>query len=422
MRPARDLPTRPHAGRSRHLPAPDAARRAGRRGWQVDLVSSPINYMDGTVPERYAGRRYVREEIDGITHHWVRATDDVHRSFRRRARNYATFAVNATLRGVPAARGPTSCGPPRRRSASPAPDAWSRAGTGCPGRSRCATCGPRARRPSACCRADSRAYRVLDRFARAYARAASVTIVPAPGLVELVRAHGAEHVHLVTGAIEDRPPDPSVRAEVRCRLGIPQDACVFAYVGAHGVVNGLDVLLDAAELLAGEGSGPGGAAVRVLMAGAGSASAAIDERLRTATDPRRAHARPGPQGGGARGCWRVPTSGCTCCAPTRCSRARSRPRCSSTSAATCRSSPPFPGFLRRSPRPPVAIWRRDAAGLAGAMRRWAALTPAERRERGERAFARGQAEYGLAASVDQLEAALHAGIERGKRRSRVITG
>jgi hypothetical protein len=40
------------------------------------------------------------------------------------------------------------------------------------------------------------------------------------------------------------------------------------------------------------------------------------------------------------------------------------------------------------------------------MRRWAARTPQQRRERGEQAFAWGEASYGLGASVDTLEQVL----------------
>jgi hypothetical protein len=64
-----------------------------RRGWHVDLISTPINYMRGTVPEAYAGRPYVREVIDGVVHHWVWAWSGVHRSRGHRALNYATFAA-----------------------------------------------------------------------------------------------------------------------------------------------------------------------------------------------------------------------------------------------------------------------------------------------------------------------------------------
>ena len=71
-----------------------------RRGWHVDLVSTPVNYMTGETPERYRGRAYVREEIDGIVHHWVYAPSGIHESKIRRVLNYATFATAATLRGI----------------------------------------------------------------------------------------------------------------------------------------------------------------------------------------------------------------------------------------------------------------------------------------------------------------------------------
>src|SRR4051794_7160029 len=75
-----------------------------RRGWDVDVIATPINYMRGTVPERYAGTPYVREVIDGIVHHWVWASSSVHRSRGHRAMNYATFATAAVVRGATLAR------------------------------------------------------------------------------------------------------------------------------------------------------------------------------------------------------------------------------------------------------------------------------------------------------------------------------
>jgi len=56
-----------------------------RRGWHVDLVSTPVHYLTGLVPERYARRPYVRETIDGIEHHWVWASSSIHRSRVHRA-------------------------------------------------------------------------------------------------------------------------------------------------------------------------------------------------------------------------------------------------------------------------------------------------------------------------------------------------
>lgn len=372
-----------------------------RRGWQVDLVSSPINYMDGTVPERYAGERYVRETIDGITHHWVRATDDVHRSFKRRARNYVTFAANATLRGMRLPRPDVvwASSPPlsvagagkwiARRHRAPwvleVRDLW-----------------PESAAAVGLLQEDSRAYRLIDRFARAYARDADAAIVPTPGLVELVEGHGARDVTLVTGAIEDHPPDPATRERIRSELGIAPDACVFAYVGAHGLVNGLDVMLDAAEQLARDTSSRD---VHVLMAGAGSASSALDERL------------------AAR-----PIAGVHKLGPLPKQDARDLLAAADVGLHLLRPDPVFESalptkvleylgchlpFITTVPGLPAQVATQtggdlatDATELAGAMRRWASMPPDARRAAGEQAFAWGDERYGLAASVDTLEATL----------------
>lgn len=374
-----------------------------RRGWEVDLVSSPINYMDGTVPERYRGRSYVREEIDGIVHHWVRATDDVHRSFRRRARNYVTFATNATLRGIRLPR-------PDVVWASSPPLSVASAGRWIARRHRrpwvfeVRDLWPESAAAVGLLREDGRAYRMIDRFARAYARDAAAAIVPTPGLVDLVRGHGARDVTLVTGAIEDHPADPATRRDIRARLGIPDDACVFAYVGAHGMVNGLDVLLDAAQHVAGSGR-ESGHEVHVVMAGAGSAAAVIDARL--AERPIDGVHRLGP----------VPKD-----------EARALLAAADVGLHLLRPDPVFESalptkvleylgchlpFITTVPGLPAQVAEatggdlaRDAAALADAMHRWAAMSPDERRARGEQAFAWGQASYGLAASADALEAVL----------------
>src|SRR5579871_4211495 len=92
-----------------HAPTPGAAgfyrhRRyfaeLVRRGWKVDLVSTPVHYMTGEMPDRYRGKLYVHEEIEGIDHHWVWASGQIHASRRRRAGNYVTFATTAGVRGL----------------------------------------------------------------------------------------------------------------------------------------------------------------------------------------------------------------------------------------------------------------------------------------------------------------------------------
>lgn len=383
-----------------------------RRGWHVDLVSSPINYMDGQVPERYAGKRYVREEIDGIVHHWVRATDDVHRSMKRRARNYVTFAWNATIRGMRLPR-------PDVVWASSPPLSVATAGRWVARRHRVPLAlevrdiWPESAAAAGLLDPESRAYRVIDGRARAYAKSAAVTIVPTPGLVEPMREHGACDIHLVTGALEDVPPNETTRARVREELGIDADACVATYVGAHGVVNGLDLLLDAVEhVRANEAASAPSHRLHVIMAGAGSALATIRARL----DAR-------------------PIAGLHLLGAVPKARARELLSASDVGLHLLRPDPVFESalptkvleylgchlsFLTTVPGLPAQI--ADATGggraqnaddLAALLETWAALSPDERRARGDAAFAWGSEQYGLQQSVDALEAALRAAVARG---------
>ena len=41
------------------------------RGWHVDLISCPVDYLTGQIADGYASRLYTREVLDGITHHWI---------------------------------------------------------------------------------------------------------------------------------------------------------------------------------------------------------------------------------------------------------------------------------------------------------------------------------------------------------------
>ncbi|MCW2974639.1 MAG: putative glycosyltransferase [Thermoleophilia bacterium] len=381
-----------------------------RRGWDVDLVSSPINYMDGSVPERYRDERYVREQIDGITHHWVQATDDIQRSFKRRARNYVTFAWNATLRGMRLER-------PDIVWASSPPLSVATAGRWIARRHRAPLAlevrdlWPESAAAVGLLSADGAPYRVIDRFARTYAREADLTIVPTPGLVVLMRGHGSSDVTLVTGAIEDRPPADDVRARWRERLGVADDDCLFAYVGAHGVINGLDVLFDALELVRADPDG--GPRVRVVTAGSGSATAALTARL----DAR-------------------PIAGLDVLGPIPKQDARDLLAGADVGLHLLRPDPVFASalptkvleylgchlpFITTVPGLPGDVAAAtggdlapDAAQLADALRRWADRSPATRRSIGDAAFGWGEERYGLAASVDTLEGALRAAISAGR--------
>lgn len=378
-----------------------------RRGWHVDLVSSPINYMDGSLPDRYAGRAHVHEVIDGIHHHWVRASGDLHRSFRRRALNYATFAASATLCGVQLPR-------PDIVLASSPPLSVASAGRWIARRHRVPWAlevrdlWPESAAAVGLLREGSAAWRLVDRQARASARAADIAIVPTPGLVELVRGHGARRVELVTGVIQPQPPDAEVRRQVRADLGVAPDACLFAYVGAHGVVNGLDVLLDAAELVS--ASPPAGVAPPcVVLAGAGSAYAALSERLARRPIPnlQMLGAVPKEQAGRLLDAADVglhvlrPDPLFESALPTKVLEYLGRHLPFITTV---------PGLPQQVAAETGGDFAPDAPALAEAMVRWAAVPPHERLEAGRRAAAWGEQRYGLEPSLDRLEAALQAAL------------
>jgi glycosyltransferase involved in cell wall biosynthesis len=88
-----------------------------------------------------------------------------------------------------------------------------------------------------------------------------------------VREHGAREVHVLPGIVSARDPDPERRRRTRARLEIGQDECVFLYLGAIGVANGLDLLLEAVESL------PPHIAAHLVVAGDGSARSSFAEAV-----------------------------------------------------------------------------------------------------------------------------------------------
>ena len=264
-----------------HAPTPDAPgiyrhRRyfaeLVRRGWQVDLVSTPRNYMTGVVPPAYRKLAFRSETIEGIAHHWVWTPGGIHRSRGARVANYAGFASAATARAATLPRPDVVL-----VSSPPLPVA----GLGpllarrfsCPWLLEVRDIWPESAASVGWLHSEGIAYRLLARFAHSVTRRAPVVIVPTPGLEPLVRAHGAGEVCVLPGIVLARPADRERRSRARASLGIGEDQCVFLYLGAIGVANGLDLLLDAVESL------PADTPAHVVVAGDGSARRSFAEAV-----------------------------------------------------------------------------------------------------------------------------------------------
>ena len=369
------------------------------RGWDVDLVSSPINYMEGAAPAAYRGAWFRREDIDGITHHWVRATGNVHANMKRRALNYTTFAMTSLMRAgtlrrpdvIWASSPPLSVASVGRMTARrfrrpwllEVRDLW-----------------PESAAEVGLLDPSSRIYRGIERMAHAYATSAAGVIVPTPVLVDQVKAHGARDVTLITGVIDDQAPDLAVRDRVRAELGIPSDACTFAYVGSHGLIYGLDQLLDAAELLQ-ERSAPTHD-IRILCAGDGSARSELEARLA-----------------------RRPIPSVQMLGPVAKPRVRELLAAADVGLHLLRPAPVFEGalptkaleylgahlpFITTVPGLPRQVALESGGGFAGTpaaladeMVRWASMPREERLACGQQAVAYGREHFGTARVVDRLE-------------------
>jgi glycosyltransferase involved in cell wall biosynthesis len=366
-----------------------------RRGWIVDLVSTPINYMTGEIPPRYRHRLYTRETIEGIEHHWVRASSGIHASKERRALNYITFAAAAATRALTLPRPdvilvsspPLSVGAlgPLLAARFRAPwilevrDVW-----------------PESAVSVGWLRDGTALYRSIERVAHRLASSAAAVIVPTPGLVDDVQRHGARRVEIVPGPVLDSPPDDETRRRVRATLKIAESTCVFLYAGAIGMANGLDLLLDAVSEL------PPEIDAAVLIAGDGSAREALERRLGEESIERIRMLGVVPKDdvrellSAADVCLHLlrPHAVFTGAQPTKMLEYLGAHRPVITTV---------PGLPEELAVSSGGAFASSAEALTAELRRWTGMTPEERRTRGEQSFRYGSERFGLKPSADTLE-------------------
>jgi glycosyltransferase involved in cell wall biosynthesis len=372
-----------------------------RRGWHVDLVSTPVNYMTGDVPQRYARRAYLHERIDGIDMHWVWAPGRIHSSKLRRATNYTSFAAAALARAATLRRPDVALvsSPPlpvaalgpllARRHRVPwvleVRDIW-----------------PESAVSVGWLDERSRAYRALLRLATATTSRASAVIVPTPGLVERVRDHGARSIEVIPGPVVDEARPPETRHEVRQRLRIADGDCVFLYLGAIGVANGIDMLLDAVALL------PRELPASLLVVGDGSGRRTIENRLAGDDALRRVRILdPVPKDevfdllAASDVCLHLlrPDPVFATALPSKMLDYFSAHRPFITTAGG------LPATLAAESGGEHAS---DAGALADAIVRWTRVSGEERARAGERSYTYGAARFGITETVDRLERLLRA--------------
>ena len=358
-------------------------------------MSTPRNYMTGAVPDVYKRRPLSTETIEGVTHHWVWAPGGIHRSRSARVANYIGFATAAAARALTLPRPDiVFISSPPLPVAGLGPMLSRR--FGCPWIFEVRDVWPESAVSVGWMSAESRLYRLAERFARAVTSSAPVVVVPTPGLEPLVRAHGAKAVRIVPGIVLPRQRDPERRAATRARLGIRDEECVFLYLGAIGVANGLDLLLESVELLS------PGVDARVLVAGDGSARRPFANAIAAKRVDRITLLPPVSQ---------EDAGDLLAAADVGLHLLRPDPLFASAlpskSLEYLGASLPFvttvPGLPSEVAVASGGAAVASAAELASEFASWAKASPEERRERGERALRYGLDHYGLEQSVARFE-------------------
>lgn len=256
-------------GGVRHWQHTQALRRAGH---DVHVVTSYVQHKERTVPERYRGRKIVRDHEDGLTIWRTYATPGYGRDLRSRLSNYTSFATWAALAMMrvrrpdvivassPALPAATAAALVARLRKVPfvfeARDLWSDSAK------------------AMGLITNPRVLGVARRMERFCYRSAGHVIALTEGIRDGIVAEGVNpgKVSLITNGIDldvigDAEPAPAAAP-------VPDGAVVAMYVGAHGTYSSLETVLAAAELLRDRDD------VRVVLVGGGDRKAGLVDDAR----------------------------------------------------------------------------------------------------------------------------------------------
>lgn len=243
-------------GGTRHF---ELGRELARRGWDVTIAASDLNLHTRTYSRRGgpADAAAKDEVIDGVRFRWLWAAPYARNDWRR-ARNWLSFSGRVWRWSGP--RPDVVIGSSPHLFAALAAERLARR-WGVPFVFEVRDLWPESLLAAG--EGRGTAYRVLERIAAHLYRRADRIVVLAGGSAAYLRERGipaGKLVHVPNGvdvsafAAAARPARPGL---------------TLVYTGAHGPLNGLDTVLDAAELLAARSD------IRFLLVGDGPARAAL---------------------------------------------------------------------------------------------------------------------------------------------------
>ncbi len=245
----------------------EMARGLVQAGHRVTMLTEAPNHPSGIVPPAYRGKWVVRSELDGIDvlRVWVKASPV--KTFRSRMAFYLSYMANAALVGALKARGPFDV-----VYATSPPLFVGAAGLALHGLKRAPfVFEVRDLWPeSAVALGELRSPRAIAWAGKleelCYNRASRIVVVT-EGIRQrlLARGQAAEKLVLIPNGANTElfQPQPALGAEFRQQHGLRSDDFVVAYAGIHGIAQGLETVLRAAQMLRDQDN------IRFVMVGEG---------------------------------------------------------------------------------------------------------------------------------------------------------
>jgi len=222
-------------------------RALERAGHDVSVVTSYVQHKERTIPERYRGRRVVREQEDGLDVWRTYSTPGYGRDLRSRLASYGSFATWASAAMMRAPR------PDVVVASSPSLPAAAAAALVARARGARFVMEVRDLWPDSAVAmglvSDPRVITAARAMERLCYRTADRVIALTEGIRDGVVAQGvpAAKVVLITNGVDLEWAGASAPEPVAAP--VPEGAFVAMYVGAHGTYSSLETVLEAAALL-----------------------------------------------------------------------------------------------------------------------------------------------------------------------------
>ena len=255
--------------------AHEMARGLVQAGHQVTMLAEVPNHPSGIIPPAYRGKWFERSDLDGIDvlRVWVKASPV--KSFRSRMAFYLTFMANGALVGALQARGPFdvvyATSPPlfvggaglalhwlkRTPFVFEVRDLWPESAV---------VLGELHSPP---------AIALATRLEELCYNRASRVVVVTEGIRQrlLGRGQTAEKLVLIPNGANTElfQPQPALGIEFRQQHGLRLDDFVVTYAGIHGIAQGLETILHAAQSLRDHDN------IRFVMVGEGPVKAELQQ-------------------------------------------------------------------------------------------------------------------------------------------------